>query len=988
MSYTNKKNICLKSRYNVLISEDAKTLYTFFSNNMTFYKINNLQNVFYATRKLEKNVYKDYTSFLSYMKNKKQEICQNSLRHALNYKKLLLDYQKEHKYLCHNNYFAFYTDTECIIFHNFQYDTNYVIVHSEIKNIFVFMKCLIHNIPIILTGKVGKSSIIDFMCKLFNFDLVNIFCHDETDTADLIGQFTLQDNKFMWKNSQLVDCLTQNDNKIHLKCQDLPYTSTKMIVFDSPEKVEKAVFDRLNSLFESDRKLFVHESGNLDPIKVDKGHRFVLCCDKVDTISEAIVDRCWVINLENKYDVLDVNKIFAKKVYEEKDNIFSLKDSGKKINYSNFSSESILHSAKAAGNTYLPIESNEKTSLNDVSSDLSNFNHENNIDEEKSEFSSNLICHLKNCRNSYDFISTDDLVVGYNPNIPFPLFCNYFNEQEIFGLLDINNFLIKFTDEDKLIYEKIFKQDILDFYESINYDDFISSLDAMKKSLEKNVPNTNIKKNSPSSSQLLNEKSNITDFEIFDSYLLNDIEKIQNIVDCNYLCDKTCKYNEYEIQFTDCEKNVTENKNCKQNKCEIQLKESNKNVTENKNYKQNKCEIQFKDCEKNVTENKTCKQNKCEIQFTDCEKDVTENKNYKQNKYEIQFTDCEKNVTENKNYKYNEKNNTFNSSFNISQERTSCFIINKQIIDEIKVIAFLKNRHLSFCTNKIYSIAELKYNFLNNLRNQQIKNINILKKIANLITSIENIHFIEDTKKTQNYRNFLKIIFGINSNLPFDPIKLQKILFITQSNEEASKKFEYLQNEFSKMYKYGKSDIEKKVIEFFNFVTIRNEKLDKIDIKLSRGFSNKIESIKSEYFSSIKNNNCIIVNSNLDGNKNIKSSESSKNNLNIDLKNTSQYIISYEKNHNGLQKHNYMHNTVFEEDKFINYILTELKLSSLYNDITDYCLCLEYKAQEDTFFIKDFSLKYLYIILYKIYTTKDYKQLSYFLHLIKNIIYN
>ncbi|ORD93815.1 MDN1 [Enterospora canceri] len=178
-------------------------------------------------------------------------------------------------------------------------DREFCIVHSQINALYELLQCILNKIPVILKGEFGRRNMIRFIGKLFGLGITNIYCSKETDITDLLGGYAKNNNTeetaelFTWKDSLLVDAI-QNEN---------------VVVFHNAESVEKAVFDRLNCLFEFKSTLNVYERSIETEIAVNRKCVFVLFADDEMAFSEAIRDRCHVINLCDTYDYVDLLKI-------------------------------------------------------------------------------------------------------------------------------------------------------------------------------------------------------------------------------------------------------------------------------------------------------------------------------------------------------------------------------------------------------------------------------------------------------------------------------------------------------------------------------------------------------------------------------------------------------------------------------------------------------------------------------------------------------
>lgn len=190
----------------------------------------------------------------------------------------------------------------------YQYlDESYVLVQSQLPQIRRLLSCLEKRIPVVLTGPTGRTPLLRFVCGLLGLALRRIDCHGETDIADLLGQYVKAETGealFEWRDSLLVSSLAEES----------------LIVINGAELVDKCVFDRLSSLFESERSLSIIERG-IDPtISVNEQCRVVICCDEPSLLSPALIDRCCLIELDSRYSYLDLFKMFSDRLDTGRDN--------------------------------------------------------------------------------------------------------------------------------------------------------------------------------------------------------------------------------------------------------------------------------------------------------------------------------------------------------------------------------------------------------------------------------------------------------------------------------------------------------------------------------------------------------------------------------------------------------------------------------------------------------------------------------------------
>lgn len=166
----------------------------------------------------------------------------------------------------------------------------YVIVHSQMNSLETLVRCYTHRIPVILTG-FGALSALEFVSSE---PTEEIQLHRESDVSDILGQYVKTGaNVFKWEDSRLVALLKRG----------------RTIVLRNPEQVEKCVLDRLNSLFESERTLLLHEKGVDIDVCIHSNSFLALLCDDVD-LSPALVDRCVVISFSRVLNWIDIQKLF------------------------------------------------------------------------------------------------------------------------------------------------------------------------------------------------------------------------------------------------------------------------------------------------------------------------------------------------------------------------------------------------------------------------------------------------------------------------------------------------------------------------------------------------------------------------------------------------------------------------------------------------------------------------------------------------------
>lgn len=182
-------------------------------------------------------------------------------------------------------------------------NTDFVLIPSQLPQIYEILACSLNKIPIILKGNIGRKPVINFVGKLLQLPVNHIYYSKSTDISDLIGGYQKSKSElFIWKNSKLIDLLM----------------SEGIIVLHNADQIDKSIFDRLNSLFEFERKLLIYEKVIKEEIKVPSKTIFILFSDDETIFSESILDRCHVVNLSDKYNHIDLLKINSKTINPNK----------------------------------------------------------------------------------------------------------------------------------------------------------------------------------------------------------------------------------------------------------------------------------------------------------------------------------------------------------------------------------------------------------------------------------------------------------------------------------------------------------------------------------------------------------------------------------------------------------------------------------------------------------------------------------------------
>ncbi|KAM0675311.1 AAA ATPase midasin [Gurleya vavrai] len=410
------------------------------------------------------------------------EACKNyfksgfTLRKAITFSELKLTDEKIF-YKYENNVFTIGSVNQkffisCIL------DNSYALVHNDIKNIYILLKCIINKVPVIIKGSIGKSKMVEFVAKILSKNIFVFDCHEEIDVNDIIGQYQMNNKMIEWRNSILIENFKEefaNENKI--------------IIFDQPEKIQKAVFDRLNSLFESKKTLNLHEKGYESEIRIEKSINFVLLCENLFGLSNAVIDRCWVIELTEEYNQIDIDKIISiNKNYNSNKDLTSLcenLDNDHNLIYEkrNIIDENKIISHLKSLSTRNFMQDNEiilenfkrpkhnETETNFYELNIKNKLFKNKFDVKKFEYSDL-------CENTY-------------------FFHNELNENKIFEMINYKLQYFQLNDLEMFISQKSNFNFLLEFYKKINFN-----------IQEKNTDQEKIK----SLSQFENKESKIINF--------------------------------------------------------------------------------------------------------------------------------------------------------------------------------------------------------------------------------------------------------------------------------------------------------------------------------------------------------------------------------------------------------------------------------------------------------------------------------------------
>ncbi|ADM12117.1 Willebrand factor type A domain-containing AAA ATPase [Encephalitozoon intestinalis ATCC 50506] len=174
---------------------------------------------------------------------------------------------------------------------------DFVLVHSQLQQMEMIMKCVEMNIPLVISRGVGRDSLLRFVSSVFGQEMMLFNCHKDTDVCDLLGQYQKMENgMFEWRDSAIVQGIKRG----------------MIVVFTGVEFVEKSVFDRLNPLFESERILNIYERGIDTNVVVNPSTRLILLVKEPSMLSPALLDRCMHVELSDRLDYIDLWKLFVR----------------------------------------------------------------------------------------------------------------------------------------------------------------------------------------------------------------------------------------------------------------------------------------------------------------------------------------------------------------------------------------------------------------------------------------------------------------------------------------------------------------------------------------------------------------------------------------------------------------------------------------------------------------------------------------------------
>jgi nitric oxide reductase NorQ protein len=89
---------------------------------------------------------------------------------------------------------------------------NELIFYSTDNEAEVFESCYKLRLPLLLKGPTGcgKSQFVEFMANKLNRPLIKVACNEDTNAADLIGRFLIQNGETVWQDGPVTRAIKSN----------------------------------------------------------------------------------------------------------------------------------------------------------------------------------------------------------------------------------------------------------------------------------------------------------------------------------------------------------------------------------------------------------------------------------------------------------------------------------------------------------------------------------------------------------------------------------------------------------------------------------------------------------------------------------------------------------------------------------------------------------------------------------------------------------
>lgn len=179
-------------------------------------------------------------------------------------------------------------------------DPEYVLAHENLIGVEALLHGLVQGWPCVLRGPLGKGRLIRFVSEVTQTPLLVIPCHKDMEPSDFLGKYvqaqTAAGPKFVWEDSEFVRAAELGS----------------IVMLKNANLVRNDVMDRLNSLFEPEGCLEIHEQGGSHArvVRTHSTTRFVLALSEgAKDLSPALCNRSIVCSLSPRLTVIDIAKM-------------------------------------------------------------------------------------------------------------------------------------------------------------------------------------------------------------------------------------------------------------------------------------------------------------------------------------------------------------------------------------------------------------------------------------------------------------------------------------------------------------------------------------------------------------------------------------------------------------------------------------------------------------------------------------------------------
>ena len=126
-----------------------------------------------------------------------------------------------------------------------KFSNHMILTKTILKLIKLINAAILCNEPVLLIGEtgIGKTKICEIFAKIYGKKFVFLNMHSGIESSDFTGNFMLYDKKIKWQNGPLLSSVIEGN----------------FFLIDEINLAEDAVLERLNSLLEDKREIFVTE---------------------------------------------------------------------------------------------------------------------------------------------------------------------------------------------------------------------------------------------------------------------------------------------------------------------------------------------------------------------------------------------------------------------------------------------------------------------------------------------------------------------------------------------------------------------------------------------------------------------------------------------------------------------------------------------------------------------------------------------------------